>query len=429
MQKLDYPRIKETLYHETLPNGLQVYLLPKPGFQKTYATFTTKFGSVDNWFVADGSKEVKALDGIAHFLEHKMFEEPSGDIFATFASQGAAANAFTSFDRTAYLFSATGQLEENVTTLLDFVQHPYFTDANVDKEKGIIEQEINMYKDNPDWRVYTNLIGAMYQKNSVRIDIAGSVESIRAITKEDLYTCYETFYHPSNMLLFVVGGFDHKQLAELVRSNQQSKTFAPQTTLELKREEEPAAVGEAKVEAILPVSLPKCLFGYKDKQAVKDSMQLQRRDVVTKLLLDTLLGPSSRLYQELYDERLISDGFGYEFNSSLHYGFSIIGGDTRDPDELLRRVTAALEQHARDGLDQQAFERTRRKRIGSYLRLLNSPEAIANEFTRHKFRGGDLFEQLQLLEQVSIAEAEERARLHFDPQQLAISIVSKGSDA
>lgn len=206
METIRYDALQETLYRETMENGLQVYVLPKPGFQKTYATFSTKYGSIDNHFRVEGQEDIAVPDGIAHFLEHKMFEEPEGDIFATFASQGASANAFTSFDQTVYLFSATENIPANLETLVNFVQHPYFTDQNVEKEKGIIGQEIGMYRDNPDWRVYFGLIEAMYKVHPVHIDIAGTVESIGTITKETLYTCYNAFYHPSNMLLFVVGG-------------------------------------------------------------------------------------------------------------------------------------------------------------------------------------------------------------------------------
>ncbi|WP_028561371.1 EF-P 5-aminopentanol modification-associated protein YfmH [Paenibacillus pinihumi] len=425
MQQLNYPHVNETLHYEVMPSGLQVYILPKEGFQKTYATFSTRFGSIDNSFsIGDGTVN-HVLDGIAHFLEHKMFEEPTGDIFATFASQGASANAFTSFDRTVYLFSATEQIPENLRTLLDFVQHPYFTDENVNKEKGIIEQEINMYKDNPDWRVYTGLIDALYHKHPVHIDIAGSVESIMQIDKESLYTCYNTFYHPSNMILFVVGGIDPEQVMKLVRENQEQKNFEELGEIKRYFEAEPASVKMKKKHAVLPVSLPKCLIGIKDKQLAEQPDELQRRDIVTKLMLDAIFAPSTVLYQSLYDDQLISDSFGYEFNSGSGYAFSIIGGETRSPDELLSRIQRAVNGMLEQGIDSDVFERTRRKRIGGYLRMLNSPESIANEFTRHKFRGGDLFDLLSIYETISLEEVNARLRSHFDWEQTAVSIVSK----
>ncbi|RXZ77904.1 insulinase family protein [Paenibacillaceae bacterium] len=425
MKTLAYSDVQETLFHEVLPNGLSVYVLSKPGFQKTYASFATRFGSVDNWFAVGEQPFERMPDGVAHFLEHKMFEEPTGDVFSTFASQGASSNAFTSFDRTVYLFSATGQIHENLQTLLDFVQNPYFTDENVEKEKGIIEQEINMYKDNPDWRVYMGLIDALYHNHPVHIDIAGTVESIYAINKETLYKCYETFYHPSNMLLFVVGGVDAEEIMKLVRDNQAAKSYAPLPQIKRKTDTEPSGVKIPRKEIKLPVSIDKCLFGFKEVEPAADAEQLQHREAVTKLMLDSLLGSSTKLYQKLYDDNLISDSFGYEYNSSHDYAFSIIGGDTRDPDALLASVRSAIDQALAEGIDAEVFERTRRKRIGGYLRMLNSPETIANEFTRYKFREGDLFKILSLYEGVTLAEANERMREHFNWDQLAISIVSK----
>lgn len=423
MESITYDRLQETLYYEVMDNGLHVYILPKPGFQKTYATFATKYGSVDNHFQVEGQEEVKVPDGIAHFLEHKMFEEPTGDIFATFASHGASANAFTSFDQTVYLFSATEHVNENIQTLVDFVQNPYFTDQNVEKEKGIIAQEINMYADNPDWRVYFGLIEAMYQKHPVHIDIAGTVESIGTITKETLYTCYNSFYHPSNMLLFVVGGVDPQEVLDMVRSNQAEKNYKPQGRIERIFEQEPEQVGEARRESKLAVSLPKCLFGFKETDVGLTGEELLRRDMTTKLMMDLLFGSSTPLFQKLYDEDLISDSFGHEYNSSPQYAFSAIGGDTKDPDQLLARIREEVDAIVEKGFDAIDFERARKKKIGGYLRMLNSPENIANEFTRQQFRGSDFFNMLPLYESLTLEEVNRRLKEHIRWDQLAISLV------
>ncbi|MFE4709644.1 EF-P 5-aminopentanol modification-associated protein YfmH [Paenibacillus sp. NPDC056722] len=423
MEQLRYDKLQETLYHEVMDNGLQVYVLPKPGFRKTYATFATKYGSVDNHFRVAGGEETTVPDGIAHFLEHKMFEEPEGDIFATFASNGASANAFTSFDQTVYLFSATENIETNLSTLVDFVQRPYFTDENVEKEKGIIGQEINMYADNPDWRVYFGLIEAMYDKHPVHIDIAGTIDSISTITKETLYTCYNSFYHPSNMLLFVVGGVEPEKVFELIRSNQAGKSYDIQGDIERIFEKEPEQVATKRKESKLAVSMPKCLFGFKEKELGLTGEAAVRRDLTTKLMLDLLLGSSTALYQKLYDEELISDSFGHEFNSSPQYAFSAIGGDTKDPDLLLKRIKEEIEPLLQSGFAEKDFERARKKKIGGYLRMLNSPENIAHEFTRYQFRGGDLFEVLPLYESITLDEVNARLRSHVDWEQLAVSLV------
>lgn len=420
MPKLDYAKLEETLWHEQMDNGLHVYVLPKPGFTKTYATFTTHFGSIDNRFISPGGEPIRVPDGIAHFLEHKMFEEPEGDIFTEFASQGASANAFTSFDRTAYLFSATQNIDANLETLIDFVQNPYYTDENVDKEKGIIIQEIDMYQDNPDWRVYFGLIAAMYSSHPIHIDIAGTAASVRSITKEMLYDCYHTFYHPSNMTLFVVGGVDPEATLTLVRRNQAAKTFRSQAEIERLFDTEPSGVRERRTTIELPVSLPKCMFGFKDHPFEKDAI---RTELASKLMLEALIGASSPLYQSLYDDNLISDGFGHELSAGNGYAFSAIGGETRDPDALVERVSEELYRAAREGIDNLVLERARRKKIGGFLRMMNSPEAIAGEFTRYQQKGGDLFNVVELYESLTVDEVNERLRAHAQPGQLAICIV------
>ncbi|ULO09761.1 insulinase family protein [Paenibacillus sp. 19GGS1-52] len=423
MEKIHYERLQETLYHEVMDNGLQVYVLPKPDFLKTYATFATKFGSVDNHFRVANGEETQVPDGIAHFLEHKMFEEPEGDIFATFASNGASANAFTSFDQTVYLFSATENIETNLSTLVDFVQNPYFTDENVEKEKGIIGQEINMYADNPDWRVYFGLIEAMYAKHPVHIDIAGTIESIDTITKETLYTCYHSFYHPSNMLLFVVGGVEPEKVFSLIRANQGKKSYEKQGEINRIFEAEPEEVAKKHLESKLAVSMPKIMFGFKEKEEGLTGEAAVRRDLTTKLMLDLLLGSSTVLYQKLYDADLISDSFGHEFNSSPQYAFSAIGGDTKDPDLLLQRIKEEVNLLLESGFAEKDFERARKKKIGGYLRMLNSPESIAHEFTRYQFRGGDLFEVLPIYESITLDEVNKRLHDHVDWEQLAVSLV------
>ncbi|MDG0812481.1 EF-P 5-aminopentanol modification-associated protein YfmH [Cohnella rhizosphaerae] len=428
MSKLDYPKLQETLYREILDNGLEVFVLPKPGFTKTYATFTTRYGSVDNHFRPEGQEARAVPDGIAHFLEHKMFEEPEGDVFSRFAEQGASANAFTSFDRTSYLFSTAGDPLASLDTLLDFVQNPYFTDENVEKEKGIIVQEINMYKDNADWRVYFGLIEALYEKHPVNIDIAGTEASVRSITKEQLYDCYRTFYHPSNMTLFVVGGIEPEATLERVRRNQARKTFAPGGQIERLFEAEPSGAREKRRVVKLPVSLPKCMIGFKESGPFPDGEAGIRRELAAKLMLDVLIGSSSPVYQRLYDDNLISDSFGHEYNTGPGYAFTVIGGDTRDPDELLKRVAAAIDEAIKNGLPQASFERTRAKKIGAYLRMLNSPEAIAGEFTRYRFKGGDLFDVVRLYESITLDEVHDRLRLLGDDGSRSVCIVRSDAE-
>lgn len=424
MKVIPYQQLNENLYYEQMDNGLSVYILPKPNFRKTYATFSTKYGSIDNHFQIEGKPEVKVPDGIAHFLEHKMFEEPEGDIFATFSTQGASANAFTSFDRTTYLFSATEQIKDNLATLINFVQNPYFTEENVEKEKGIIGQEINMYQDNPDWRVYFGLIEALYQVHPVHIDIAGTIESIAKITKDTLYQCYETFYHPSNMILFVVGGVNPEQIMELVRTNQAGKAFDPQGEILRHFDPEPNKVRNKEKVSKLSVSLPKCMIGFKETENVETGRTLLQKELETKIVLDMLFSPSSTLYQKLYDENLISDDFSHEYNCQPGYSFSAFGGDTRDPQQLVNTIKQEIDALQSSGLSASDYERYRKKRIGNYLRMLNSPEAIANEFTKYCFKDSDLFEILPVYESMTFQQIEARFRDHFNWDQMAVSIVT-----
>jgi predicted Zn-dependent peptidase len=358
-----------------------------------------------------------------------MFEEPEGDIFATFASNGASANAFTSFDRTAYLFSSTDHYLTNLTTLINFVQNPYFTDENVEKEKGIIGQEIKMYEDNADWRSYYGLIESLYAKHPIHIDIAGTVESIAEISKETLYECYNTFYHPSNMSLFVVGGVDPEEVISLVKENQAAKTFPPQGDIQRFFPEEPLEVKEARRVTLLPVSMPKCLIGFKEPAPSVSGKDLLVRELTTKLMLDVLFSSSSDIYQALYDEQLISDNFGHEYNCSDGYAFSILGGDTKDPDQLVARIREEVEKRKDPGLDEVTFERSRKKKIGNFLRMMNSPESIANEFTKYRFKDIDLFDILPVYEQITLEEVNCRFREHFDWSRLAISIVQNGKSS
>jgi predicted Zn-dependent peptidase len=424
MDIINYEHLNEKLYAEQLSNGLKVYVLPKEGFQKTYATFSTRYGSIDNHFQAKGKEEIRVPDGIAHFLEHKMFEEPTGDVFATFASQGASANAFTSFDRTAYLFSATEQIHDNLITLLNFVQNPYFTDENVEKEKGIIGQEITMYQDNPDWRSYFGLIEAMYYTHPIHIDIAGTIESIAKISKETLYACYHTFYHPSNMILFVVGGVDPEQVIELVRDNQAAKDYTAQGEIRRIFNDEPREVKEKLKETKLSVSLPKYLFGFKEAPPQIEGLALMRKELTMKVMLDILFSPSSTIYQTLYDENLISDSFGFEYNCDKDYAFSVIGGDTKDPEALLARIKQLIGDISDSGITEADFTRSRKKKMGGFLRLLNSPEGIANEFTKYQFKGSDLFSMLQVYEEMTLEDVNMSLRQHFNWEQMAASLVT-----
>ena len=387
-----------------MPGGLDVYVLPKEGFNKTYAVFTTKYGSIDNQFVPLGKEEmVRVPDGIAHFLEHKLFEKEDGDVFQQFSRQGASAHAFTSFTRTAYLFSSTSNVEENLETLVDFVQDPYFTEKTVEKEKGIIGQEINMYDDNPDWRLFFGLIENMYQEHPVRIDIAGTIESISHITKDLLYECYETFYHPSNMLLFVVGPVDPEAIIRQVRENQQKKPYTDQPEIVRKEVKEPGAVFKKEQEIKMNVQSSKCLVGLKSAHPMNTGEALLKHELTINLILECLFGKSSSDYERIYEKGYIDETFSYDYTEEHGFGFVSVGGDTPEPDKLAEELKQVLFK-AKETVTAEKLELARKKKIGNFLKSMNSPEYIANQFTRYAFLETSLFDIVTVLESITLED-------------------------
>ncbi|SMQ71598.1 Predicted Zn-dependent peptidase [Bacillus sp. OV166] len=417
MEKITFDQLQEELYHEKLANGLNVYILPKKGFNKTFATFTTKYGSVDNTFVPLGKEEyVKVPDGIAHFLEHKLFEKEDGDVFQQFSRQGASANAFTSFTRTAYLFSSTSDVEKNLETLVDFVQDPYFSEKTVEKEKGIIGQEITMYDDNADWRLYFGLIQNLYQNHPVKIDIAGTIESISHITKDWLYECYNTFYHPSNMLLFIVGPVDPNSFMNQVKENQAKKEYKDMPEIKRKFETEPPQAAEKKQVLEMNVQTSKCLLGIKALHVDQTGDELLKNELTMNVLLDLLFGKSSENYNQLYNEGLIDETFSFDYTQEQGFGFAMIGGDTGEPDKLAETLEKMLLMAKSQMIfDEEQLERAKRKKIGAFLRAINSPEYIANQFTRYAFNDMNLFDVVPTLEKITLN----------DIQSLASEVISE----
>lgn len=411
MEKINFDQLQEELYHEKLSNGLNVYILPKKGFNKTFATFTTKYGSIDNNFVPLGKEEyVKVPDGIAHFLEHKLFEKEDGDVFQQFSKQGASANAFTSFTRTAYLFSSTSDVEKNLETLVDFVQDPYFSEKTVEKEKGIIGQEITMYDDNPDWRLYFGLIQNLYQNHPVKIDIAGTIESISHITKDLLYECYNTFYHPSNMLLFIVGPVDPNKFMDQVRENQAKKVYKDMPEIKRKFDEEPAQSAQQKQVLEMNVQTSKCLIGMKALHVDQSGSELLKNELTMNVLLDLLFGKSSENYNQLYNEGLIDETFSYDYTQEQGFGFAMVGGDTENPDKLAEQLkTMLFNAKNATSFTEDQLERAKKKKIGAFLRAVNSPEYIANQFTRYAFNDMNLFDVVPTLEKITLNDVKTMA--------------------
>ncbi|MDL0434236.1 MULTISPECIES: pitrilysin family protein [unclassified Niallia] len=421
MEKISFEQLQEELFFEELDNGLKVYILPKKGFNKTFCTFTTNYGSVDNMFVPlNGTEYKKVPDGIAHFLEHKLFEKKDRDVFQEFSKNGASANAFTSFTRTAYLFSSTQNVENNLETLIDFVQDPYFSEQTVEKEKGIIGQEITMYDDNPDWRLYFGLIENMYKNHPVKIDIAGTIESISHITKDLLYECYDTFYHPSNMLLFIVGPVDPNEYMESIKANQQKKDYTKKSEIKRQFEEEPLEVHKKKQVLNMNVQTSKCLVGVKAVDTEQQGAEMLKNELCINTLLDLLFSNSSENYQHLFSEGLIDDTFSYDYTQEKGFGFAMVGGDTSKPDELAEQIQKILLEAKSTAIQKETLERSKKKRIGTFLRAVNSPEYIANQFTRYSFNDMNLFDVVGTIEQITVEDIQAAAQRFIDEDRITV---------
>lgn len=403
MEKRYYETLKETLYYEKLANGLQVYLLPKAEYNKTFATFSTHYGSVDNTFVPLGESEMVTVpDGVAHFLEHKMFESPTGDVFQDFAKYGGSANAFTSHDVTTYLFSCTNELMANLELLLNFVQEPYFTPENVEKEKGIIGQEINMYEDNADWVIYQKTLEQLYPEHPVGIDIAGTIETISGITHETLYTCYNTFYHPNNMMMFVIGNFDVEVVSEFIRTNQAAKTFAPPTPIDRKIVHDTTQPMEKSLTLEMDVSMPKIMIGIKNQDVFNVAPRQQlKNELAYDSMLDILFGTSSKNYDKMLADGIINDSFGYSQTNDPGVGYTLMSTDTENPDAFVAAIKAIITEFDPVSISADDVEYFKRKSMGQFIRSLNSVEFIANQFTRYAFNGMNIFEVIEIMNEIN----------------------------
>ena len=304
MQVIENLKIKEKLYIEKLENGLTVMIIPKENTNKKYIMWGTNFGSIDNHFIISKIKqEITVPDGVAHFLEHKMFEQKSGiNSLDTLSSIGVDANAYTTNDYTTYLYECNEHFYEALDEFMDYVQNPYYTDENVEKEKGIIAQEIKMYDDHPFWQVYMNAMKCLYKNNPVKLDIAGTVESISEIDKETLYYCYNTFYTPANMLMVVSGDFVPEELIEQIKSRLIKKE---NVDVERIYPQEPEEINEKEKIVEMAVNNPLFVIGFKDK-VEKNKEDMVRKHIAIEILLYMLIGKSSSLYQDLYKNNLIN---------------------------------------------------------------------------------------------------------------------------
>lgn len=385
-------------YHGRHPSGLEIFLYPKERCSTTYAIFGTRYGSVDNCFQrSDEATPEQVPEGIAHYLEHKLFESEDGDAFARYARTGASANAYTSFETTSYLFSCSDHLYESLEILLDFVQSPYFTKETVAKEQGIIGQEIKMYDDDPQWQVMFQYLQAMYHAHPIRQDIAGTVESIAQITPEYLYRCYDTFYNLGNMALVLAGKFDVDRVLELC-----DKMLKPSAPVTVRRvfPEEPDQVAAHSVEDVLSVSIPLFQFGYKLPGAQRRG---EEELAAMEVLLEVMASQASPLFRNLMDRGLINESsFGYEFFEGTGFATVIFSGESREPATVASAITKEFTRLRKEGISPVSFECARRALYGENLSALNSTANIANGILNLALKGRELFTYLHALENLTI---------------------------
>ncbi|MBC8576601.1 EF-P 5-aminopentanol modification-associated protein YfmH [Yanshouia hominis] len=400
------------------PSGLTLMLCPMKGYSTAYALFAARCGSIDDSFSTGDGEMVQVPNGIAHFLEHKLFESEEGDAFEQYAKTGASANAYTSFDRTAYLFGCTDRFRESLEILLNLVTTPYFTEQTVQKEQGIIGQEIRMYDDDPDWRVYFNLLGALYQEHPIRIDIAGTVESIAEISADLLYRCYNAFYNLNNMVLSIAGNFEIKDVVEAC-----DKILKPAAPVRVSTREvrEPDEIRARRVEQTLEVAAPLFQIGFKGRaKSYRENILAQ---VTGELVCDLIAGESTALYRELYDEGLINAVFDTEVMAGPNYLVNIFSGESRDPDAVFARLTDGVRALQERGISEEDFERARRAAYGRYVGIYGNVESMAGMMVLAKLADFGAYEPLDLLGELTLNDAQAFLRENFDTERCALSVV------
>ncbi len=411
-------RLGETYYQVKHPSGLTIVVCPKKDYNSAYALIGTQFGSINSRFICNG-KTVTVPDGTAHYLEHKLFESEEGDAFHLYAKTGASANAFTSFNNTCYLFSCTDQFKESLEILFDLIQSPYFTPETVAKEQGIIGQEIKMYADNPDWKVFINLLQALYQNHPMNKDIAGSVESIAEITPEVLYECYNGFYNLHNMVLCVAGKVSLDEV--LAVADSKLKNNEPVST-ESVFPDEPYAVAKPLIEEKLPVAVPQFALGFKENAPLE--YPTLKEYLCTNILLDAFGGTGSALYRRLLDENLINSGFSSSYLSGPGYRTVVFEGESREPRRAAELIQEAVVRLHETGISQEDFDIALRSVYGNFATSFESPASIAYEFVNAHFSRHGVFEAADILAAVTLDDINERLSHQLDPQNCALSLIT-----
>ncbi len=418
IKQIKNEKLGETVFCAKHSSGLEIAVLPKEGYTSAYAVFSVKYGSIDTAVKNDNGEFETIPEGTAHFLEHKLFESEDLNAFERFAKTGASANAYTSFEKTSYLFKGSENIEDSLEILLDFVQNPYFTQQTVEKEQGIIGQEIRMYQDLPDWQVMFNLLKALYSSHPVRIDIAGTQESIAEIDADLLHRLYKTFYNPANMMLSVVGAIEPQKVFDIVDrciKNVEGKA------IERKFEKESPLPVRDYIEEKLSVAQKQFLLGFKED--ISAPLLSLEDEIASQVMLDAIMGKSSPLFKRLLDEELIDMGFGSELFNGHGFCCVMMGGTSADPEKTAAILRSEIKKFREEGVDPAAFERAKRKLYGRYVMGYNDIDDTANLFTSLYFNGCEPFAELEACKNLTIERVNSRLAALRD-EACALSVIS-----
>lgn len=411
--------LNEQYYEIDHDSGLKIFVMEKPQYSGAFAMFGTKYGSVDTCFKLKGEDSFTSVpEGIAHFLEHKLFESEELDAFERFSKTGANANAFTSFDRTCYIFQCTTSFKENLEILLDFVKSPYFTEETVQKEQGIIGQEIRMYQDNPDWQVLFNLLRGIYHNNPVRIDIAGTIESIAQINSGLLYSCYNTFYNLSNMALSVAGNVTKDEviaIADKMLKKEPKKEFQQIIP------DEPENVAQAYIEETLGVDIEKFALGFKENSC--EPVKTAKETLLMNIALEVIAGKVSPLYSRLMSQGLINTNFGKEYFTGRGFSLPIFTGESHSPEKVKEEIIKEIENIKANGISDDDFNVSVKKLYGAEVYRYNDVDDLAGNMLDSYFNGSELFENINLYKEITKSEVEKAIIGSFDKNNCCLSVI------
>lgn len=415
----------ENTFSTTLSNGLKIYICKKKDFSKKIGMFGTKYGSVINDFIdITTGQRTKVPDGIAHFLEHKLFEKEGANALDLFSKMGVSSNAYTSFDQTVYFFETSEKFDESIAMLVKLIKEPYFTDENVAKEQGIIGQEISMYDDNPNFMVYFNTLRAMYQKNPVRIDIAGTIESISHITKDMLYTCYNTFYSPQNMFFVVVGDVDVEKTIELIEENiKKYENNIPKTEIVTYMEEEPKEIAQKEILQKMDIYLPQLCIGYKLDLA--DGKNIVKNECMVSILSDMYFSKQSEFFEKEYNEGKVNDSIDMQYEGSNSFSHIIISTTAVNIDEVEKDILEYMEKIKNEPIDKELFEIVKRKKIGEMILASDNLSVSYRRIIDSILNDVDVYTDIEMLKSITIEDLQNFLTLLKEENRVTSKIISK----